>query len=304
MHNLVGSAGRTYKSSYRIWQSTGTEALSEVRAVNVLLVSAEDRLSALPLDSVVEVVRLSRSDVKTVKSREAITVRGRILPLIWLADVLATGAVQQKRLGDLSLEEVTERGRPILEKAMRDVRVVSMDEKALTFALEELLEAHVFLEMAYVTDRNGRMLAGFVREKGAVVPVEVEAANQDWSSRAWFREAAAGKMYVSEKYVSLITGSLCVTVSAPVRDPSGAVLGVMAIDVSTQVMKDRLYIVVIDEDSRQIGLVVSEIIGKRDVEVEPLPPALPGLDLLGTAVMDDGAIAVVIDTGHLVRGIS
>ena len=273
--------------------------------MNVLLVSAGERLYGLPLDNVVEVVRALRSDVKTAKGKAAMTVRERVVPLVWLADVFASpGAQREGSFHDLSIDEAIEKARPVLEKAARDPRVVSMEPRAALAALDELLNAHRFLEVAFVVRGDGRIVAGPVARKGIELAAGLDVTGQDWSTRSWFRNAMQGSTYVSEKYVSAATNSVCVTVSTPVKDSSGAVVGVIGADVSTAVMRDRLYVVIVNDGARQGGVVVDKIVGKRDVEVEPLSLAFAGPNLLGTAVLDDGAIAIVADMEGVTRAAS
>lgn len=283
----------------------GTHAEMEGRAVNVLLVLAGERLYGLPLDNVVEVVRALRSDVKTVKGRPTMTVRERVVPLLWLADLFASpGARRGSGFRDLSLDEAIARAGPLLEGAARDSRVVSMDPRAGLAVLDDLLAAHRFLEVAFIVRGDGRIIAGPVARKGMELATGLDATGQDWSARAWFRNAMQGATCVSEKYVSAATGSVCVTVSTPVKDASGAALGVIGADVSTALMKDRLYVVIANDRTRQVGVVVDEIVGKRDVGVEPLSYAFAGPNLLGTAVLDDGAIAMVADMEGVTKAAS
>ena len=49
-------------------------------------------------------------------------------------------------------------------------------------------------------------------------------------ARDWWKQAAAGKEYVSEIYVSAITQRPCVTLSAPVCNSSGQIVGVIGAD--------------------------------------------------------------------------
>ncbi|MGE5594379.1 MAG: chemotaxis protein CheW [Betaproteobacteria bacterium] len=279
--------------------------------MNVLLVSAGERLYGLSLDNVVEVVRALRSDVKTAKGRPAMTVRERVVPLVWLADVFASpGSGGQLKTAShdpshmLSLDEVVEKAKPVLERAARDPGVVSMDQNAALATLGELLKAYWFLEVAFVMRRDGRVIAGPIAREGVKIAGGLDMAAQDWSARSWFRNAIQGTTHVSEKYVSAATDSVCVTVSTPVKDASGEVVGVIGADVSATVVRDRLYVVIVNDQARQIGVVVDKIVGKRDVQVEPLSFAFAGPNLLGTAVLDDGAIAIIADMEGITRAAS
>ncbi|HHY33877.1 MAG TPA: hypothetical protein GX515_12820 [Firmicutes bacterium] len=278
--------------------------------MNVLLVSAGERLYGLSLDNVVEVVRALRSDVKTAKGRPAITIRERVVPLVWLADVLASPggghlkATFHDPLHTLSLDEAVEKAKPVLEQAARDPRAASMDPGAALAVLRELLDAHWFLEVAFVMRKDGRVIAGPIAREGVKIAGELDMAAQDWSARSWFRNAIRGATHVTEKYVSAATDSVCVTVSTPIRNASGEVIGVIGADVSATVVRDRLYVVIVNDQARQVGVVVDRIVGKRDVQVEPLSFAFAGPNLLGTAVLDDGAIAIIADMEGIMKAAS
>jgi two-component system chemotaxis sensor kinase CheA len=55
----------------------------------VLLASAGSDIFAMPIDAVVETIRIELGGIKSVETREAITVRGQIMPIVRLADIFA-----------------------------------------------------------------------------------------------------------------------------------------------------------------------------------------------------------------------
>ncbi|MFA6320363.1 MAG: hybrid sensor histidine kinase/response regulator [Candidatus Omnitrophota bacterium] len=64
----------------------------------LLVGSGSDRF-AMPIDSVVETIRIELGQIKSVETREAITVRGQIMPLVRLSDIFnlpAKGIVERK----------------------------------------------------------------------------------------------------------------------------------------------------------------------------------------------------------------
>jgi two-component system chemotaxis sensor kinase CheA len=66
--------------------------------INVLLVEIGGRLFAVPLASVEEAITLDESQVRTVESREVLTVRGASLPICRLARLFGLPAVVRDRL--------------------------------------------------------------------------------------------------------------------------------------------------------------------------------------------------------------
>lgn len=64
-----------------------------------LLVGAGSEIFAIPVDTVVETLRIGPDDIKTVESKDAVTVRGQILPLVRLGDIfgLPRKGITEKR---------------------------------------------------------------------------------------------------------------------------------------------------------------------------------------------------------------
>ena len=56
--------------------------------------------------------------------------------------------------------------------------------------------------------------------------------HEDFSDRDWFIEPMkTGKVTVTSLYTSRITGALCITVSGPIRDERGEILGILGLDI-------------------------------------------------------------------------
>jgi citrate (Re)-synthase len=56
--------------------------------------------------------------------------------------------------------------------------------------------------------------------------------SDDFSDRDWFIEPMKnGKINVTNLYSSRITGALCVTVSGPIRDDEGDIVGILGFDI-------------------------------------------------------------------------
>lgn len=59
---------------------------------NVMIVESDRQIFGVPMDMVVETVRVSRKAVRTIKKRQTTVLRGRIVPLLALNDLLAIDA--------------------------------------------------------------------------------------------------------------------------------------------------------------------------------------------------------------------
>lgn len=81
-------------------------------------------------------------------------------------------------------------------------------------------------ELIFVMDHTGMQIA---RTTGNL-------ANR--SDRTYFKEAMKGATYFTDVYISTFTNAPCVTISTPIKDKNGAIIGVMAADVSIKALWD------------------------------------------------------------------
>jgi len=93
-----------------------------------LLVTSGSETFAIPIDSVVETIRIELSGIKTVEAREAITVRGRILPLVRLSDIFniqAKGIVERKFFSAIVVQSVEKRIVLLVDTLIGRIDIVS-----------------------------------------------------------------------------------------------------------------------------------------------------------------------------------
>ncbi|MDZ4384140.1 MAG: hypothetical protein U0940_01520, partial [Nitrospirota bacterium] len=54
---------------------------------------------------------------------------------------------------------------------------------------------------------------------------------EDFSNRPWFiAPLKGGKTYTTDFYKSIVTDALCITISTPVRDNAGTMMGIFGVD--------------------------------------------------------------------------
>jgi methyl-accepting chemotaxis protein len=152
------------------------------------------------------------------------------------AEALAVHARQVNETSESQLAAVGrlrfaahERARCAVETLVRDADVNAMERRRVETALRRALGQGLF-ELLYVTDAKGRQIVDNVGQ------VETTYGNtglgKDWSQRPWFRHPAGQReTYVSDFYRSAATEAYCLTVSAPILDATGALLGVLGADV-------------------------------------------------------------------------
>lgn len=72
------------------------------------------------------------------------------------------------------------------------------------------------------------------RADGSFIFSKPEAGLLNAKGREWWKKSMAGQAFQSEVYVSAITKQPCLTISVPIRDGSGTVVGVIGADVSAE----------------------------------------------------------------------
>ena len=99
-------------------------------------------------------------------------------------------------------------------------------------AMRKSLRLHDFIELMYITDKNGQQVVSNIGGKVSEYHEDSSAVGSNWASRPWFLGAIENKtFYISDVYVSSASGESCITVSSPFFDAEGVVKGVIAADV-------------------------------------------------------------------------
>ncbi len=102
-------------------------------------------------------------------------------------------------------------------------------EKAMT----EFIATYPFIQYCYVANMEGRKITAnitVITEKARYQ--EEFKPNEDFSDRSWFiKPVKDGKIHVVGPFQSRITGALCITVSAPLRDKTEKMIGVFGADI-------------------------------------------------------------------------
>ncbi len=86
-----------------------------------LLVGAGNDTFAIPIDAVVETIRIEPGAIKTAETREAITVRGRIMPLVRAGDIfnLPTKGITERKYFSVIIVQAAEKRIAILVDELR-----------------------------------------------------------------------------------------------------------------------------------------------------------------------------------------
>ena len=100
-----------------------------IAIIQALMVEVEKSIFAIPLSTVIEAVRISRSDIKTINGREVLHLRDRVLPLIRLAQEfdIPTDSERERfyvvvaALGDRRIGVVVDELRPQEEVVIKSI---------------------------------------------------------------------------------------------------------------------------------------------------------------------------------------
>ncbi|MEM5790366.1 MAG: cache domain-containing protein, partial [Syntrophobacteraceae bacterium] len=120
----------------------------------------------------------------------------------------------------------------LVEEVVESDMVKSLDPDRQEPLLQTLLELNPFIQYIYVTDRMGRKITRNITHIVDKSKYENAKVGEDLSDRPWFTAPMRdGKVHVTDFYTSRYTGALCITVSAPIRDESEEITGILGIDI-------------------------------------------------------------------------
>lgn len=110
--------------------------------------------------------------------------------------------------------------------------VLSLERERQEKAMRQAVRKHDFLELLYITDKNGVQNVSNVSGSVDKYAEDGSAFGKKWSDRDWFKGAVENQtLYISDVYESSASGENCITVSSPFRDANGQIIGVIAADV-------------------------------------------------------------------------
>ncbi len=120
----------------------------------------------------------------------------------------------------------------LVEEVVESEMIKSLDSERMEPLLQTLLELNPFIQYIYVTDRQGRKISRNITHIVDKSKYESAKVGEDLSDRPWFIEPMRdGKVHVTDFYTSRYTGALCITVSAPIRDSTDEIAGILGIDI-------------------------------------------------------------------------
>lgn len=120
----------------------------------------------------------------------------------------------------------------LIEKYIEDSAIKSMDPIKQEETLKSIVEEYPYIQFAYIVNSEGAKITKNITQAIDRAKYYKIGLNEDFSDRDWFiNPMKTGEISVNNLYSSKITGALCVTVSGPIRDEFGDILGVLGLDI-------------------------------------------------------------------------
>ncbi|MBI5523567.1 MAG: methyl-accepting chemotaxis protein [Desulfarculus sp.] len=141
-----------------------------------------------------------------------------------LSDRLLTG------LGSFRLPAHA-KARQVVEAISGHPDLLCLERRRMEAFMRQVTARYPFLELLYVTNSQGRQITENIAQDGFQA-VYGGGFGQNWGQRPWFLGAKqSGGTYISDLYRSVASDNFCFTISAPLKDREGRILGVLGADV-------------------------------------------------------------------------
>jgi methyl-accepting chemotaxis protein len=106
------------------------------------------------------------------------------------------------------------------ELCCRNEIINSKDSSVHEAILSDFKDKYNYVEAVWTNDRKGRFICSI--PKAGIANANV---------RDWFKKSIQGDNFISSIYISAITRNPCITVSSPIKNASGEIVGVVGIDI-------------------------------------------------------------------------
>jgi isopropylmalate/homocitrate/citramalate synthase len=129
-------------------------------------------------------------------------------------------------------KKASEVARHIVEEFVERAELRTMNPAQQEPVMEKLQREDPYIQFAYVVNAEGKKITKNITDIENKAKFETAGLGDNFSDRSWFiNPMKTGKSYVSDFYTSKITGALCITVSAPVSNKEGEIVGVFGVDI-------------------------------------------------------------------------
>ncbi len=120
----------------------------------------------------------------------------------------------------------------LIEKYIENDDVRSMVPERIESVLKRVVREYPYVQFAYAVNSDGIKITRNITQASEKAKYYRIGLNDDFSDRDWFIEPTkTGRINVTDLYSSRITSALCVTVSGPIRDDDGDIVGILGFDI-------------------------------------------------------------------------
>jgi hypothetical protein len=120
----------------------------------------------------------------------------------------------------------------IIERVIEDPEMKSMNPAKMEPILQSLVDEYPYLQFAYVVNIHGSKITRTICQPVDQAKYAQIGIGEDYSDRPWFiGPLKDGKIYVTDLYSSKHTGALCITLSGPIRNEKGVIVGILGLDI-------------------------------------------------------------------------
>jgi methyl-accepting chemotaxis protein len=138
-----------------------------------------------------------------------------------LANLFSGESEDMELLGNGANEKASECFKLMQDEICTNYQIINTRDSGVHHEiLSAIINKYDFIEAAWTNDRKGRFICS--------IP---EAGIANANVREWFKKSITGENYISPIYISAITRNPCVTVSSPVKNAEGTIIGVVGVDI-------------------------------------------------------------------------
>ena len=120
----------------------------------------------------------------------------------------------------------------LIERYIEDQAIKSMVPEKQEEILSNIVEEYPYIQFAYIVNSDGIKITKNINQVFDRAKYHTIGLHEDFSDREWYiNPIKSGKIGVTNLYSSKFTGALCVTVSGPITDQVGQVVGVLGLDI-------------------------------------------------------------------------